>query len=210
MTRLSHSALEKYIGCPAQYKLHYIDRIRSHKLGSALIFGSSLDEALNRLLQTKMDVVPDGATDDLEALKHGFDNYFGFQKINKEIEDVKTSHFIELIAVTAGDPEAKQRAATVEHTARKQEAGDSTTGLPSLAEILEPKVVNKLREWLDIKREVSPKAAEKEIEELNAQHAVIRIGGKTAILNEDTDPVLGRREISFSSPTDFRAYTSGH
>ncbi len=95
MTRLSHSALEKYKGCPAQYKLHYIDRVRSHKLGSALIFGSAIDEALNRLLQTKMDEVPDGATDDLEALNKGFDHYFTYQKINKEMEDVKTSHFIE-------------------------------------------------------------------------------------------------------------------
>lgn len=95
MTRLSHSALNKYKGCPAQYKLHYIDRIRSNKIGSALLFGAALDEALNRLLMTKMDEVPEEATDNIEALKQGFDYYFTYQKINGEQEDVRTSHFIE-------------------------------------------------------------------------------------------------------------------
>ncbi len=118
----------------------------------------------------------------------------------------EASGYIEAIAVTDGDSEAKQRAATVEHTFQKQEAGQSTTGLPSLSEIIEPKVVNKLREWLGIKREAASEAIEKEIHELNARHAVIRIGGKTAILNEGTDPVLRRREITLSSPADFRTY----
>lgn len=31
-------------------------------------------------------------------------------------------------------------------------------------------------------------------------------GGKSAILNEENNPVLGRREITLSSPTDFRTY----
>ena len=104
MTRLSHSAMEKYKTCPAQYKLHYRDRIRSEKIGSALLFGSALDEALNRLLASKMsnppkeiDNIPykEYATDDLERLKQGFDYFFGNQRINKELINVQTSHYIE-------------------------------------------------------------------------------------------------------------------
>ncbi|MDX1373861.1 MAG: PD-(D/E)XK nuclease family protein, partial [Nitrososphaeraceae archaeon] len=93
--KLSHSAANKYQTCPAMYDLHYNERIRSHKIGSALLFGSALDEALNVLLATKLDNPPEEATDDLERLKQGFDHHLTYQRINKEIEDVRTSHFIE-------------------------------------------------------------------------------------------------------------------
>lgn len=95
MTRLSHSASEKYETCPKMYQLHYIDRIRSNKLGSALLFGSAIDEALNILLSTRMDNPPENATDDLERLKQGFEYHLTNQIINKEMEDVRTSHYIE-------------------------------------------------------------------------------------------------------------------
>ena len=49
---LSHSACDKYIKCPAMYKHHYIDRVRPIGKGSALFFGSAMDEALNVLLGT--------------------------------------------------------------------------------------------------------------------------------------------------------------
>ena len=93
--KLSHSASEKYLTCPQQYKLHYIDRIRPDKLGSALLFGSALDEALNRLLATKMANPPekidgidlkDYATDDLELLKNRFEINMIYHSINKELE----------------------------------------------------------------------------------------------------------------------------
>ena len=93
--KLSHSAAQKYKTCPAQYKLHYIDRIRPNKLGSALLFGSASDEALNTLLETKLDNPPENATDDLDRLKQGFDYYMTYQMINKEREDVRTSDYIE-------------------------------------------------------------------------------------------------------------------
>ena len=93
--KLSHSAATKYKTCPQQYKLHYLDRIRPDKLGSALLFGSALDEALNVLLETKLDNPPENATDDLDRLKQGFDHHMTYQIFNKEQEDVRTSHFIE-------------------------------------------------------------------------------------------------------------------
>ena len=49
MTRLSHSAMNKYLECPYNYKLHYIDKIREDSIGSALFFGSALDSAFGRL-----------------------------------------------------------------------------------------------------------------------------------------------------------------
>jgi hypothetical protein len=47
--RLSYSAVEKYKFCPALYRYHYIDKIRSEKVGSPLPFGSALDEAFGRI-----------------------------------------------------------------------------------------------------------------------------------------------------------------
>lgn len=95
MTRLSHSASQKYLTCPAMYRLHYIDRIRSHRIGSALLFGSALDEALNVLLATKLDKPTENATDDLERIKQGFDYHLAYQMINKELLDIRTSHYID-------------------------------------------------------------------------------------------------------------------
>lgn len=53
LTRLSHSAVQKYNGCSLCYKLHYIDGVRLKKLKSPLLFGSALDTGLNDLLLTK-------------------------------------------------------------------------------------------------------------------------------------------------------------
>lgn len=92
---LSHSAFEKFKTCPQMYKLHYLDRLRSEKKGSALLFGNALDEALNVLLSTKLDNPPDTATDDLERLKQGFEYHLSHAKVGDEIIDIRTDHVIE-------------------------------------------------------------------------------------------------------------------
>jgi RecB family exonuclease len=51
MTRLSHSAIEKYDSCGYKYYLHYILKYRSSKHSSALLFGNALDLALNEMLE---------------------------------------------------------------------------------------------------------------------------------------------------------------
>lgn len=51
--RLSHTASEMYKTCSYKWKLHYQDRLRSTKVGSALFFGLALDEAFNVLLLEK-------------------------------------------------------------------------------------------------------------------------------------------------------------
>ena len=45
--------------------------------------------------------------------------------------------------------------------------------------------------------------AQSAIEEINAKHAVIMIGGKCTVINQTVDPVFNRPDISFSSKGDF-------
>src|SRR6266850_7957965 len=51
--KLSNTSVDKYMECSLCYKLHYIDGIRPVRTKSALLFGSTLDKALNNLLLTK-------------------------------------------------------------------------------------------------------------------------------------------------------------
>ena len=53
MVRLSHSGKETYINCNQQWKLHYLDRLRSTYLQSSLFFGSAMEEAFGILLLSK-------------------------------------------------------------------------------------------------------------------------------------------------------------
>lgn len=51
--RISHSAKDKFVSCPRKYFHHYIQKLRSPKLGSALFFGNALDDAFSRMLLDK-------------------------------------------------------------------------------------------------------------------------------------------------------------
>lgn len=51
--KLSHSARSMLDECSEKYRLHYIERLRSPKLYSALFFGNALDAAFSRLLLKK-------------------------------------------------------------------------------------------------------------------------------------------------------------
>jgi hypothetical protein len=51
--KLSHTAKSTYLDCPYKWNLHYNERLRSTKIGSALFFGGAIDEALNCLLLSK-------------------------------------------------------------------------------------------------------------------------------------------------------------
>ena len=44
------------------------------------------------------------------------------------------------------------------------------------------------------------------IAELNEIHAVIRLGGKTLVMNETVDPLSGRLDVTFSTVTDFNHF----
>jgi hypothetical protein len=82
--RLSHSAVSMHSQCGYKYKLHYIDRLRPIKQGSALVFGSAMDLALNELIISK----------DLAKAEAIFDKNMHFAKINDEIVHVPESRNI--------------------------------------------------------------------------------------------------------------------
>lgn len=79
MNKLSHSACSKFQQCGFAYKLHYKDRIRPFVTSGALLFGSSLDNALNVLLR--------GET----GAEKMFEQSFRFNKINEVNTYVPTS-----------------------------------------------------------------------------------------------------------------------
>jgi hypothetical protein len=54
--KISHSGKEKYQSCPRKYYYHYIERLRSPKVGSALFFGNALDDAFSRCLIDKSEL----------------------------------------------------------------------------------------------------------------------------------------------------------
>ncbi len=51
--KLSHSGRQKWLTCGEMYRLHYIQKLRSTKLSSALLFGGAIDLALNFMLENK-------------------------------------------------------------------------------------------------------------------------------------------------------------
>lgn len=76
MINLSYSAAQKYLSSPFSYFAHYFLRLRPEKTGSALIFGSALDEGFNSLLEDKRD----GKEPSLEKAIAAFDASFGKHK----------------------------------------------------------------------------------------------------------------------------------
>lgn len=81
MIQLSHTAKELYLRCPLAYYMHYILNLREEKVGSALPFGSAVDDALNVLLMEK----------DLEKAKTAFEKILREPKINGKTLDLQTN-----------------------------------------------------------------------------------------------------------------------
>ena len=62
----------------------------------------------------------------------------------------ETRHFIEAVCEAAGDEETRERVKAVCYTLRKLESGAHATGWPTLAEIVDKRIVNRACEWLEI------------------------------------------------------------
>ena len=114
---LSHTAINKYKACPRSFQLHYLENVRSKVVGSALLFGGAMDEALNTLLLKKKINLTDEEKDTLEngpkevkafysmipngpkkiGPKEVFDYYFTYRAIDRDIgiEDIRTSQYID-------------------------------------------------------------------------------------------------------------------
>lgn len=67
--------------------------------------------------------------------------------------DVDTAHFIEAVADAAQDEEIFSRIRNVVSTARRQDAGGATTGLPTLARLVGKEVVDRVVQWLDLQHD---------------------------------------------------------
>ncbi len=96
--KLSHSGQSKYQTCGEMYKLHYIERIRSEKTSSALVFGAAMDEALNFMLLS--------AKGNPEALNISIDIFnkkWAPHKDDPNIDYFKSDFDIDLIDVETSD-----------------------------------------------------------------------------------------------------------
>ena len=54
---LSHSRLHRYLHCPEQYRLYYVERLRPRIPDAALVFGQLMHQALSALFRTGEDPV---------------------------------------------------------------------------------------------------------------------------------------------------------
>lgn len=54
---LSHARVSRYLHCPEQYRLYYIERLRRRRPDAGLVFGTVIHQALAALFQTGQDPV---------------------------------------------------------------------------------------------------------------------------------------------------------
>lgn len=55
---LSHSRIQKYLTCPEQYRLYYLERLRPKMESANLVFGALLHLAIAELLRSEADPIP--------------------------------------------------------------------------------------------------------------------------------------------------------
>lgn len=90
--RLSHTGKEMYITCPQKWKLYYQDKLRSTLIGSALIFGSAIDDALNRMLLEKKRELTEEEKASMEFTPEAtFVSSFSQTRVANEIVRIATS-----------------------------------------------------------------------------------------------------------------------
>lgn len=71
----------------------------------------------------------------------------------------EAARFIGAVCEAAGDEETPARVKTVSYTVRRLEAGEHATGWPTLAEIVDKRIVSRVCEWLEIQASVSGQEA---------------------------------------------------
>ncbi len=69
--------------------------------------------------------------------------------------ETETIHFIKAVCEAAGDEETNSRVETVCYTQRKLKDGENATGWPTLAKIIEPRIIDRVCEWLEIRQGAS-------------------------------------------------------
>ena len=77
--RLSHSGMSVFTECAKKWQIRYRDKIVSKEKGSALLFGSAIDEALNFMLLNKEDKTIDLLSNSIDV----FNKHWEQQKDNE-------------------------------------------------------------------------------------------------------------------------------
>jgi hypothetical protein len=135
-----------------------------------------------------------------QGSRHNFALYlsgFLLQTLEWSAEDA--AHLIEIVATAAGDNEVSDRVNTVVSTLATFEAGEPVKGISGLLETMPADVMNAVQKWFKIKKASSKSKRTQAntladssifdamIEEMNKRHAFVQLGGKPAILREDSN-----------------------
>lgn len=90
--KLSHSAKKCYLTCPKKWELYYKQKLRSKYVGSALVFGGAIDEALNTMLLEKKKELTKEEQELAELTpEETFLNYFKITRILNNQLDIRKS-----------------------------------------------------------------------------------------------------------------------
>ncbi len=126
-------------------------------------------------------------------------------KSGMDVEQVE--QFVRHVAKAAKDEEVEARVACVKTTETKIAQGEAVTGATRLGKLLGDAVVERASQWLNLKTAANGMDSitlDGDLSAMNDRHAVIQLGGSTAILNEDYDPVFERKGATFSRRDDLK------
>ena len=92
-------------------------------------------------------------------------------------------------SIFAEDEQYEDRIRCIKDTYKKAD-GENLRGIPTLKEFLDPRVVDKLCEWVGLGG--NDEADASWVEEMNERYMVVNEGGKTVVYRPTSDPVLNR------------------
>ena len=80
---LSHSRVNRYLACPEQYRLYYLENLRPKVPGAALVFGQIMHQALAELFRKKSDPVKcfENSWNMLKDIRLGFNQRESWEKL---------------------------------------------------------------------------------------------------------------------------------
>jgi len=83
LPHLSHSRVSKYLLCPEQYRLHYVENLRPRVADASLVFGQIVHQALNFLFRTGKDPLRffQQAWDDLKTVDLNYGERESWEKL---------------------------------------------------------------------------------------------------------------------------------
>lgn len=99
ITHLSYSQISTYLTCPLRYKFHYVDLIPPAFTTAALVFGSSLHEALAAYNQAKLESDPIRPDQMVDVYRETWRSADGIKYFNGDNEESLLAKARQLIQV---------------------------------------------------------------------------------------------------------------